>query len=220
MTNNIPKCLVPIHGIPLLAYWLKILDRLGVTEILINLHYLSEKVIEFVSSSPYKNKIILSEEKELIGTGGTLVTNRNFWQGQKTLVIHADNLCLSNLKGLISRHKNRLPHIDATLLLFRTPNPKSCGVVTIDPDGIITGFYEKVENPPTNLASGAIFLFAENVYDKYFRTLMMNTHYEISIDIAPKLVGKMQGWVVDDYYIDIGSPENYHNANIKTFNSS
>ncbi|NQY17921.1 sugar phosphate nucleotidyltransferase, partial [Alteromonas sp.] len=44
ITEHVPKCLVPICGIPLLELWLEKLVKLGVEEILINTHYLAEQV--------------------------------------------------------------------------------------------------------------------------------------------------------------------------------
>jgi mannose-1-phosphate guanylyltransferase len=40
LTNNIPKCLVPICGKPLLAWWMDLFEKHGINEVLINTHYL------------------------------------------------------------------------------------------------------------------------------------------------------------------------------------
>jgi mannose-1-phosphate guanylyltransferase len=44
ITNFIPKCLVPICCKPLLYWWIKLLEQHGITDVLINLHYLPRKV--------------------------------------------------------------------------------------------------------------------------------------------------------------------------------
>ena len=69
ITLNTPKCLVDIGGKPLLENWFKILEKIGCQEALINTHYLSGNVEEFVRS--YKtNEMILKTvyEKNLLGT--------------------------------------------------------------------------------------------------------------------------------------------------------
>lgn len=213
ITDHTPKCLVPINGKPLLGYWLETLVKLGVTNILINIHYLPEQVKEFIKQSPYKSYITTVEEIELLGTAGTLVNNRSFWQEKTTLIIHADNFCCSDLTSMVKQHSNRQAETDATLLLFKTEQPKRCGVVKVDENKIIREFHEKVDNPPSNLASGALFIFSPNVYQKYFKHLKAKKHYELSIDVIPTMVGKLQGWLVDDFYIDIGSPETLKKAN-------
>jgi mannose-1-phosphate guanylyltransferase len=213
ITDSIPKCLVSVHGKPLLAYWLETLTALGIKEILINLHYYPQQVRDFISASPYQEMITLVEEKELLGTAGTLFKNRLFWQNDTTMIIHADNFCLSDLSQMVQFHQNRKNNTDATLLLFNTQQPKSCGVVKLDQQNVITEFHEKVAKPPTNLASGALFIFSPTVFSKYFGEFEENKHYELSLDVVPNMVNQLQGWQVDDFYIDIGSPETLILAN-------
>ncbi len=212
ITDKTPKCLVPIAGRPLLSYWLEKLENLGVTEILINVHYLSEQVENYISQSPYKDKVITAKENTLLGTGGTLIKNADFWKSEPVMVIHADNFCLSDLSGLINAHSNKLNNIDASLLLFTSSQPTQCGIVVMDSDNVINEFHEKVKNPPGCLASGALFVFSNTVYERYFKGLKENEFYDLSKDIVPKMMGKMQGWIVDNEYIDIGTPENYQHA--------
>ena len=57
LTNTIPKCLVPIGGIPLIDYWLAQLIPSGFDNILINTHHLSETVQTYLKKSPWKNNI-------------------------------------------------------------------------------------------------------------------------------------------------------------------
>ena len=96
MTKNIPKCLVEINKKPLLLYWMENLNKLGIDEIFINTYYLKKAVIKFVESSDFKNKITLIHEDKLLGTGGTLKKNANLFLEDTFLLIHADNLCLTD----------------------------------------------------------------------------------------------------------------------------
>lgn len=212
ITDTLPKCLVPINGEPLLGLWLDKLVQLGVEEILINTHYFSEQVEAFVAASPYHDRIILSYEPELMGTAGTLVRNRNFWHRKTCMVIHADNYCQSSLAGMLEAHRQRQTQTDATLLLFETPTPRSCGIVILDENQVIQEFHEKVEHPPGNIASGALFIFSPEVYARYFSHLEVDRPYELSLDVVPSMIGKLQGWLVDEHYIDIGTPESYSEA--------
>lgn len=213
ITNSTPKCLVPIKGQPLLGYWLNTLVNLGINEILINTHYFSEQVELFINSHQHKDKVTLVYEEELLGTAGTLLRNKSFWQSDDVLVAHADNFCMSDLIGLKQTFIENKAHFDATMLLFKSNTPKSCGVVELNEKSTITAFHEKVDNPPTNLASGAVFIFSDNVYDKYFSSLNENQFLELSIDVIPNMVNKIQGWLVDGFFIDIGTPDTYKLAN-------
>ncbi|TMP27117.1 mannose-1-phosphate guanylyltransferase [Pseudoalteromonas rubra] len=212
ITDTLPKCLVPLNGQPLLGLWIDKLVQLGVDEILINTHYFSEQVEAFVANSPYHERITLSYEPELMGTAGTLIRNRTFWQNQTCMVIHADNYCQSSLVDMLEAHNQRQAQTDATLLLFETPTPRSCGIVKLDDNQVIQEFHEKVEHPPGNLASGALFIFSPQVYERYFSHLEAQRPYELSLDVVPSMIGKLQGWLVDDHYLDIGTPDSYAQA--------
>ncbi|MGC0119183.1 nucleotidyltransferase family protein [Pseudoalteromonas piscicida] len=212
ITDTLPKCLVPLNGQPLLGLWIDKLVQLGVDEILVNTHYFSEQVEAFVATSPHRSRITLSYESKLLGTAGTLVRNRTFWQGETCMVIHADNYCQSSLAGMLEAHNQRQTQTDATLLLFETPTPRSCGIVKLDDNQVIQEFHEKVEHPPGNLASGALFIFSPEVYERYFSHLEAQRPYELSLDVVPNMIGKLQGWLVDDHYLDIGTPDSYAQA--------
>ncbi|QTH71036.1 nucleotidyltransferase family protein [Pseudoalteromonas xiamenensis] len=210
LTNSIPKCLVPIKGVPLLQLWLDKLTTLGVTEVLINTHYFHEQVVQFIESYKTNLTIRLVYEEQLLGTGGTLIQNASFWADYDTLVIHADNYCEDSLTDFVHSHSKRPKNCCTSLLLFRTSQPKSCGVVTLDEQSIITSFHEKVENPPSNLASGALFLFDKSVYETYFQTYRKGTFIDLSADVIPNMINCMNGYETKLTYLDIGTLEQYN----------
>ena len=55
-TKNNPKCLLKINNKPLLDYWINALFFSGIEEIIINTHYLSKKIDDFVASSKFHKK--------------------------------------------------------------------------------------------------------------------------------------------------------------------
>ena len=59
LTDNIPKCLVTIKGKPLLQIWLERLTNSGLDHFLINTHYLSNQVNDFINGSKFKNIVFL-----------------------------------------------------------------------------------------------------------------------------------------------------------------
>ena len=148
ITETIPKCLVPIKGVPLLEIWLEKLSKVGVTEIYINTHYLHKKVENFILNSRFKDIVTLGYEKKLRGTAGTLLDNIDFFENEDGFLIHADNLCDESMLKFIKCHKKRPPHCEVTMLVFETKEPKNCGIVSINKDNVVDNFYEKVKNPP------------------------------------------------------------------------
>lgn len=216
ITDSIPKCLVPIKGIPLLQYWL---DNLGpvseLEEIWINTHYLHDQVESFVRNSPWRSKVRLSNEPELQGTAGTLRTLKNELSRdhQPVLVAHADNLSCFNPRQFLYFHKTKPKNIEITMMTFETDSPKSCGIVEVDSNGIVQAFHEKVQSPPGNLANAAVYVFDSSVLE--FTSRIPKRQSDISEDVLPHYVGKIQAFANSCYHRDIGSPESLAKADLE-----
>ena len=209
-TLEMPKCLIKINGKPILEIWLDKLSSLGCKEVLVNTHYLSEQVNEFILNYKSKSmKIITSHEYSLLGTAGTLIKNINFVEGN-TLLIHSDNYTTSNLNGLINAHNTKSKNCLLTMLTFTTKNPRSCGIVEVNQEGIVQAFHEKVTSPPSNLANGAIYIF-NNEFVTWLKSQKRQLK-DFSNDVLPYLTGKIQTWYTREFFIDIGTPESLKTA--------
>lgn len=210
LTDTLPKCLVPIRGKPLLHIWLERLSSAGIGPFLINTHYLSEQVEAFVNTSPFKNQIELVHEKQLLGTAGTLRNNIDFFENRDGLLIHADNYCLADLKKFIEAHETRPAACMMTMMSFTTNQPEKCGILQTNDHGILTDFFEKVENPPGNEANGAIYCLSKQLICLMKREFINTTDF--STEIIPKLLGKIFTHHTNKILIDIGSPVQYEMA--------
>ncbi len=210
LTNTVPKCLVPIRNIPLLQIWLDKLSKAGVDSFLINTHYLSEKVSDFIKRSDYSSKIRLVYESKLLGTAGTLVKNIDFFEEDDGMLIHADNYCMANLHDFILAHKNRPSHCLMTMMTFRTDDPSSCGIAEVDKEGVVTGFYEKVTSPPSNLANGAVYILSKEIISLIEKSF--STAKDFSTEILPIFLGKVYTYETKNFFVDIGTPEAYESA--------
>jgi mannose-1-phosphate guanylyltransferase len=211
MTNTIPKCLVTIHGKPLLQIWLERLIDAGVGSFLINTHYLSEQVETFVEKSEFRDHIELICEPELLGTAGTLIRNSDFFKGEDGLLIHADNYCLSDLNAFINAHQRRPERCEMTMMTFRADEPSSCGIVKLDDDGVVTEFYEKIETPPGNVANGAVYILSSELINTI--NVDFSDVFDFSTEVLPYLSQKIYTYMSSDIFIDIGTVEKYRLAN-------
>lgn len=199
--------MVQINGKPLLEIWLENLIKVGVEEFIINTHYLSGQVEEFITKSRYKNKVKLVHEQELLGTAGTLISNIEFYKGEEGFLIHADNYCLANLLNFEIAHKRRPKNCVLSMMTFRADNTSECGIVELDEDGVVINFHEKKKNPPGNLANGAIYILSSE-----FLSEMNNVDKKIqcfSKEILPNYMGKIYAHEADAVLIDIGTVEAY-----------
>jgi len=211
LTDTVPKCLVPVHGQPLLHIWLQRLSAAGAGPFLVNTHYLAPSVAAFVQSSPYRAAVSLVNEPELLGTAGTLIENLSFFGGGDGMLLHADNYCLADLSAFQEAHRSRPAHCWMTMMTFRTQTPASCGIVELDQQGVVVGFHEKVSNPPGNLANGAIYLLSRELM-QWLRTLTPSPK-DFSTEIIGRLMGRIYTYETDAVFLDIGTPQSYALAN-------
>lgn len=207
ITNSIPKCLVSINGKLLLEYWLENLSIVGVDEFLINTSYLHKQVEDFVNGSKYKDKITLVYEEELLNTGGTLLTNKDFFDEEAFMLVHADNLSFCDFEAFINSHKNRPKDTDITMMLFKSDNPSSCGIVELDAIGVVEKFHEKVDNPPSDLANGAVYICEPSIFE--FLNFLDKKDIDFSNDVLPCYMGRINTFLNDVYHRDIGTVESY-----------
>jgi mannose-1-phosphate guanylyltransferase len=203
LTDTTPKCLVPINGKPLLDIWCESLLGAGVTRLLINLHYKSEQVQRHISMSKFAKDIETVFEPQLLGTAGTLVANRQFFECDDGILLHADNYCEADIKQLISAHINRPSKCDLTMLAFRTQTPQTCGVLEVDDHKILNQMYEKSLDDHGNLANAAFYVLSK----KLIADLRDETDF--SNQVIPKYFGKALVVETSETFIDIGTPETY-----------
>ena len=206
ITSTTPKCLVPVNGVPLLEIWLRDCERAGVDSVLVNTHHLAERVQEFVAARRGL-PVTLAYEPSLLGSAGTVASNWSFVAADESfLVIYADNLTTFPLSDLIAFHAthDRI----ASMALFRSPNPSACGVVELDSSGLVTGFWEKPANPPGNLVNAGLYVFRREVRPY----LPASIPADIGTSLMPALTGRAMGLPIRDYFVDIGTLENYYQA--------
>ena len=107
LTNNIPKALVPLNGIPLLELAIRRLKYYGFNEIIINVHHFADKIMAFLEE---KNNFdieihISNEEKILLDTGGGLKNAAWFLKDEPFLVVNADIVTSLNLAEMFKFHQ-------------------------------------------------------------------------------------------------------------------
>ncbi len=205
MTDRVPKCLVPIHGKPLLGYWFDLLFSAGIESALVNTHHFPDAVRAYVATSPWRDRIRLVHEPELLGTGGTVLAAREFLAGGAFLVIHADNLSRFDVRAFIDRHRTRPPGTDITMMTFRTDAPRSCGIVALDDRGVVVDLHEKVEHPPGDIANAAVYIFEAAVLE--FLAGLRGPYIDLSTQVLPRYLGRIFTFHNADYHRDIGTPD-------------
>src|ERR1700737_2478733 len=108
LTDRVPKCLLPIRGVPLLEIWLELLANYGINEVLVNTHSYPGAVKKYVEENSAGLTIRVSEEETLLGSAGTLRENREWVASDSAFwVFYADVLTNANLAHMLEFHNQR-----------------------------------------------------------------------------------------------------------------
>lgn len=123
------------------------------------------------------------------------------------MLIHGDNLSRFNVSTFIEWHRNRPQNCEMTMITFYTTMPESCGIVELDEQGVVKAFYEKVQNPPNNLANGAVYILEPEIFN--FLENIGKEVIDFSTEVLPHYVKKIFTFHNDVYHRDVGTIESY-----------
>ena len=149
---------------------------------------------------------MVTHEAELLGTGGSLAANHEALGDADVLLAHADNLSAFDPRAFIGAFSARPAASLLTMMTFETDAPQTCGIVELDTQGMVQAFHEKVANPPSNLANGAVYLLSPAARA---RIASLGPVFEFSTQVIPAFVGKIYCWQNTVYHRDVGNPQAY-----------
>lgn len=139
ITNEIPKALVKIGNKPLLQIVIEQLKSFGISEMVINVHYLSEKIIDFLQlNQNFGIFIHISDERDLLlDTGGGLLKAKDFFTEDKEpfLVCNADIFTNINIAHFYKQHQQ-----NNALATLAVRQRNSSRYLLFDDDGILFGW--------------------------------------------------------------------------------
>ena len=211
LTEKQPKPLLPVAGRPFLEWLLDNLARQGVTNIVLAIGHQADAFSEWLARLESPLQIETFIESEPLGTGGALPLLRERLE-QSFFVLNGDTLFDASL-----------PRLGRTLLdsgklgavaLRRVPDTARYGRVTLDGTNIV-GFAEKsgeksAENSESGagIINGGIYALRLEAIDR------LGTPSSIETELLPALVleGALSGVVDEGFFIDIGLPETYLQA--------
>ncbi|HTZ09894.1 MAG TPA: nucleotidyltransferase family protein [Acidimicrobiales bacterium] len=213
LTDTSPKCLLAVDGVTLLDRWLDALAGAGVDEVLVNTHHCPDLVDGHLATRAGPPRVRTVFEPVLLGSAGTLLANRA-WIGDDPsfLACNADNLTDFDPGILVRAHLGAAPRPVATVALFHTRHPSACGIVQRDGDGTIVEFAEKPARPVGNLANAGIYAFETGALE---RCRGGDGPLDIGFHLLPHLVGQARSVLVEGFFLDIGTLEDYRAAQVE-----
>ncbi len=207
VVSDLPKCMAPVAGRPFLFYVINFLQSQGVEKFIFSLGYKHEAIEEYLHQRfptiPYK--IVIEEEP--LGTGGAARLACSKATEKNVLLANGDTMFKINVDALISFHTEK--NSSCTLSLKPMNDFDRYGVVELNADSTIRDFKEK-QYYKTGLINGG--LYAINV--DHFLKEDFPEKFSFEKDYLEKKYKeqKMYGLVQDEYFIDIGIPEDFNRA--------
>jgi len=208
ITYEIPKPLLPVKKKPIINHLVDLFLKQGTVEfaVLVNKEFKDE--FDWWKKRYYpKQKILIQEEKEHLGTFGGLWNLKDWLSDNDFFFTNGDELKKIDLTKMIQFH-NKLPVL-GTIALVKVPNPQDYGVVVCK-NNIIQEFLEKPENPPSSYISSGLCLFSPEIF-KYHPGLKFSM---VERDLFPKLAQerKLGGFKFKGKWMDCGTFERYEKA--------
>ena len=211
LTIGRPKPMVPMVSQPVMAHILDLLKRNGITEVVITLHFMPEVIQSyFGDGQSIGMKINYAIEETPLGTAGS-VKNAQEYLDEPFLIISGDAVTDINLQKIIDYHEEK--GAEATLTLYRVPNPLEYGVIITDAEGKITQFLEKPSwgEVISDTVNTGIYVIDPAVLD----LIEDGVKTDWSKDVFPQLLeaGRpLYGYVAEGNWTDVGDIGEYMRA--------
>lgn len=222
LTNQIPKALVPVAGVPLLERVICKLADADFYDITINIHHLGQQIIDFLQAKQnFGLHIHISDERtQLLDTGGGIRHARHFLDGNEPFLVHnVDILTDANINVLWDSHIRN--GAEATLL---TEHRKTSRYLLFDPTMHLRGWFNQstqeirpagLTNTYESWAFDGIHVFSPSLFQR-----MEDARWESSFSIIDFYLhvcadSFIQGCPIQaTHWFDTGTPDTLAKAEI------
>ncbi len=213
LTDNKPKALVEVNGMPLIEIVIKQLIKFGFTEIIINVHYYASQIIDFVKNNKsFGANIHFSDETDkLLGTGGGLKKAEHFFNDEPFLVHNVDIISDIDLDDLYNYHIN-----NEALATLAVRSRKTSRYFLFDDKLSLCGWKNfktndiKIAKPPLSKLTPIAFSGIQIISPEIFQYINNKSAFSIT-DIYITLAGRylISAYKHDNtFWMDIGKPIN------------
>lgn len=207
ITDEIPKPMLPIAGLPVTEHQLLAAKKAGVKTLVLATSYLAEVFTPyFGDGSKWGIDLRYAIEKEPLGTGGAIAhaaAELNESEKETVLIFNGDVISDHDISAQIATHKNS--DADVTLHLIQVEDARAFGCVPTDSQGHVTAFLEKMDQPVTNWINAGCYIFNRAVIDSIPNGIITSVERET----FPTLIAhnrRIVSYKENAYWLDIGTP--------------
>ena len=205
LTNNTPKPMLQVAGVPFTEHQIVKARSAGITEIVLATSFKAELFEPyFGDGANFGISIKYAVEEVALGTGGAISNAAAMLEGSGPVAIfNGDVLSKHDLDGQFKFHESK--GADVTLYLTEVEDARAYGAVELDGSGRVSAFNEKMENPPTNIINAGCYIFNREIID----SIPFGKVISVERETFPKLLAtgaKVFGFIDKSYWLDIGTP--------------
>ncbi len=206
IVTDVPKPMADINGHPFLQYLFEYLRKYGVNNVVLAVGYKYQYIKEFFNSKYKDINIRYSIEESPLGTGGAIKKAIELCSSDNILILNGDTYFNVNLFDMNKFHINN--NSKFTVAVKEMDNFERYGTVKINNNKIC----EFVEKKPAvkGIINGGVYIINRNIIDMKNKIV-----FSFEKDILEKLTIETFAFKSDDYFIDIGVPEDYYRAQIE-----
>lgn len=204
---DVPKPMAPINDKPFLAYLLEYLKAQGIDSVIFSLHYMREKIENYFQYAYAGIAITYAFEDEPLDTGGAIVNALNFVKDNAPIfVLNGDTFLKLNYQAMYDQHSQQESNM--TMALRAVSDCSRFGKVITDGHAVIA-FNEKGEHGPGYINAG-VYLLKPSLFNVFNLAKCFSIERDF---LYPYLTAiNPQAFITNDYFIDIGVPEDYARA--------
>ena len=118
LTEKIPKPLIMVGPKSLLERSIELLIKIGINELVINTHYLPQKIDNFLKTKNYEIDINVVQEQKLLDTGGGILNATKKFENNPFYVLNPDTVWNKNYYEELKILENSYLKNDKPILLL------------------------------------------------------------------------------------------------------
>jgi len=208
VVNDVPKPMAPVAEKPFLFWLLNYLKTFKPNKIILSTGYKHEVIKEYFGNSFHHIPIVYSIEKDPLGTGGAIKKAFGLVETENSLVLNGDTFFKLNHLEFLKFHlsENAL----FSMALKQMNNPDRYGTVEVKNSSILN-FHEKDYSLKQGLINTGVYLMSKQL-ENYFPSAECFSFEKDFMEIKTSEM-PMKGYIADNYFIDIGIPDDYKKAN-------
>jgi len=205
LTNNTPKPMLQVAGVPFTEHQINKARSAGITEIVLATSFKAELFEPYFGDGKnFGISIKYAVEEVALGTGGAISNAAAMLEGSGPVAIfNGDVLSKHDLDGQFKFHETN--QADITLYLTEVEDARAFGAVELDGTSRVFAFNEKMENPPTNIINAGCYIFNHEI----ITSIPFGKVISVERETFPQLLSsgaKVFGYIDKSYWLDIGTP--------------